>query len=123
MAHVSVTINGKTYRMACDEGQEGHLISLAERFDGYVNQLRGAFGEIGDQRLTVMAGVMVTDEMQEMEKRLRSLETDVAALKAGRDELLSRGQTSETETGRHLAQAAERIEALAKRLSAQRREA
>ena len=39
------------------------------------------------------------------------------------DELLSRGQTSESETGRHLAQAAERIEALAKRLSAQRREA
>jgi cell division protein ZapA len=123
MAHVSVTINGKTYRMACDEGQEGHLVSLAERFDGYVNQLRGAFGEIGDQRLTVMAGVMVTDEMQEMEKRLRSLEADVATLKAGRDELLARSESFESEAGRQLAQAAERIETLAKRLSAQRREA
>lgn len=112
MAHVSVTINGKTYRMACDEGQEGHLISLAERFDGYVNQLRGAFGEIGDQRLTVMAGVMVTDEMQELEKRVRRLEADLAVLKEGCEE-----------ADRGVARAAERIEALARRLSAPRREA
>ena len=99
MSHVSVTINGKTYRMACDEGQENHLIALAGRFDGYVNQLRGAFGEIGDQRLTVMAGVMVTDELQEMEKRMARLEAELEAMQAGRGE-----------TDRQLAEAAERIE-------------
>ncbi len=111
MSHVSVTINGKTYRMACDEGQENHLIALAGRFDGYVNQLRGAFGEIGDQRLTVMAGVMVTDELQEMEKRLARLEAELEAMQAGRGE-----------TDRQLAEAAERIEALSLRLSPARRD-
>ena len=121
MPHVTVTINGKAYRMACDEGQESHLYNLAERFDGYVSQLRGAFGEIGDQRLTVMAGIMVTDEMQEMEKRLRSLEADVATLKASRDEFIGKNVENESELARQLGAAAERIEGFARRLVMARR--
>ena len=69
-----VNINGKAYRMACDEGEEARLESLGERLDSYVTQLKCAFGEIGDQRLTVMAGVMVTDELTEAERRIASLE-------------------------------------------------
>lgn len=116
MAHVTVTINGKTYRMACDEGQEAHLMSLADRFNGYVSNLKGAFGEIGDQRLTVMAGVMVTDEMQELEKRLRTLEADISTLKASRDDALGKWQDQEREISTRIGQAAERIEKLATRL-------
>ena len=117
MAHVTVTINGKTYRMACDEGQEPHLLSLAERLNGYVSQLKGAFGEIGDQRLTVMAGIMVTDELREMEKRLASLEADVATLRASRDEAIAKANSLESELGRQLDQAAGRIEMLAAKLA------
>ena len=40
MAQVTVTIDGKAYRMACDEGQEDHLIDLATQFDRYVNHLK-----------------------------------------------------------------------------------
>ncbi len=69
MAQVTVTIDGKAYRMACDEGQEEHLIDLAQRFDRYVSHLKDSFGEIGDQRLTVMAGIMVMDELSELQKR------------------------------------------------------
>ena len=58
MAQITVTINGKSFRMACDDGEEERLMGLAARFDGWINDLRGAFGEIGDQRLTVMAGIM-----------------------------------------------------------------
>ena len=47
MAQVNVTIDGKTYRMACDEGQEAHLENLAMRFDKYVGHLKEGFGEIG----------------------------------------------------------------------------
>jgi cell division protein ZapA len=123
MPHVSVTINGKTYRMACDDGQENHLIALAERFDAYVNQLRGAFGEIGDQRLTVMAGVMVTDELQELERRVAAIEHEIAAIRSQNADLLARSSTDSAEAMRQLAAAAERIEAFARRLSAPIREA
>ena len=54
MPQVAVQINGKTYRMACDEGQEAHLLDLAQRFNKTIDSLRGSFGEIGDQRLTVV---------------------------------------------------------------------
>ncbi|MEM1365740.1 MAG: cell division protein ZapA, partial [Pseudomonadota bacterium] len=65
MPQIVVNINGKPYRMACDEGQEAHLQLLGQRLDGYVSDLKGSVGEIGDQRLTVMAGVMATDALVE----------------------------------------------------------
>jgi cell division protein ZapA len=61
---VNVEINGRKYRMACEEGQQAHLIGLAERFNIQVEGLKGAVGEIGDNRLTVMAGIAVLDELE-----------------------------------------------------------
>ncbi len=69
MAHVSVTINGRSFRMACDDGQEDHLLRLAAEVNGKVDQLKGAFGEIGDTRLTVMAAIMVADELADTRRR------------------------------------------------------
>ena len=51
MPQVVVTIDGKTFRMACAEGEEDHLTGLAAEVDDRVNELRKSFGEIGDQRL------------------------------------------------------------------------
>ena len=70
MAQVTVTIDGKGYRMACEEGQEQHLESLAQNFDRYVGHLKGQFGEIGDLRVTVMAAIMVMDELSEATRRV-----------------------------------------------------
>lgn len=117
MAHVTVTINGKTYRMACEAGQEQNLRDLAERFDGYVGQLKGAFGEIGDQRLTVMAGVMVTDELQEALRRIRTLEVDLETLRASRDEALGKAYSAESELARQVHAVVERIEAVSAKLA------
>ena len=58
MAHVSVTISGRQYRMACDDGQEHHLARLSHELDQRIAHLRTTFGEIGDMRLTVMAALM-----------------------------------------------------------------
>ena len=68
MPEVNVEINGRKYRMACEEGQEAHLGNLAERFNQSIENLKGAFGEIGDNRLTVMAGIAVLDELEEAGK-------------------------------------------------------
>lgn len=75
MPQVVVTIAGKTYRMACDDGQEAHLEALAERFDRTMRQLKDAFGTIGDQRLTVMTAIMVMDELVDAEARIAELTT------------------------------------------------
>ena len=84
MAQVTVTIDGKAYRMACEEGQEAHLSDLADRFDRYVGHLKGQFGEIGDLRITVMAGIMIMDELSELTRKVASLEAELASLKSNR---------------------------------------
>lgn len=78
MAQVNVVISGKTYRMACDDGQEAHLAGLAERLNSSIEQLRQRFGEIGDQRLTVMAAITLADQQAETLRRLEELEAGIA---------------------------------------------
>jgi cell division protein ZapA len=95
MAQVTVTIDGKAYRMACEEGQEDHLTDLATRFDRYVGHLKDQFGEIGDLRITVMAGIMITDEISELTRRVASLETELDSLRSNRDTV--QAATSRTE--------------------------
>lgn len=116
MAQVSVTIDGKSYRMACDPGQEDHLIDLAMRFDKYVGHLKGSFGEIGDQRLTVMAGIMVMDELVELQRRVKGLETEMESVRKTRDQALSKADTIDADIAARLGTMADRIETMAKKL-------
>ena len=119
MATVTVTIDGKAYRMACDEGQEQHLAGLAERFDRYVTHLKSSFGEIGDLRLTVMAGIMVMDEFNELQMRVKGLENEADALRKSRDEALNRADKNDTAITGVLSEVANRIETLTTKLAPQ----
>ncbi|TWG97957.1 cell division protein ZapA [Mesorhizobium sp. J18] len=118
MAQVTVTIDNKQYRMACDEGQEEHLIDLAQRFDRYVTHLKETFGEIGDQRITVMSGIMVMDELSELQKRVRGMESEILTLRKTRDEALIKADKNDAALTGVLLQLAEKIETLNAKLSA-----
>ena len=65
MAQVSVTIDGHKYRLACNEGEEARLESLAGVIDDKIGEMRKAFGEIGDQRLVIMAALTIADDLAE----------------------------------------------------------
>lgn len=117
MSQVSVTIDGKAYRMACDPGQEEHLQDLAQRFDQYVGHLKGSFGEIGDLRITVMAGIMVMDELAELQKRVSGLETEMESLRRTRDEALARADNVDDMLKERLATVSDKIEAVASKLA------
>ena len=80
MSHINVTINGRQYRMACEEGQEVRLLKLAESLEARIVTLRGKFGEIGDARLTVMAALTACDELLDASNRIRGLEEELDAL-------------------------------------------
>lgn len=117
MAQVTVTIDGKAYRMACDEGQEEHLIDLSQRFDRYVIHLKDSFGEIGDQRLTVMAGIMVMDEFTELQKRVAGLESEIDTLRKTRDDALTKADKNDAALTGALGALAERMEVLSAKLA------
>jgi len=117
MAQVTVTIDGKAYRMACEEGQEPHLTELAGRFDRYVGHLKSQFGEIGDLRITVMAGIMIMDELSEMTRRVSALEAEVAGLKSNRDGSQQTQERNEQVFVSALSELATRIEGLTAKLN------
>ena len=81
MAQIIVTINGRSFRMACDDGEEERLTGLARRFDGCIDTLRGSFGEIGDLRLTVMAGIMIMDELHDLQTAVDANAAELAELR------------------------------------------
>ena len=110
MSHISVTINGRQYRMACEEGQEVRLLKLAESFESRIGSLRGKFGEIGDARLTVMAALTVADELMDANQRIRALEEELEALRDVRVAAADRTRATQTAVANALNAAAERIE-------------
>ncbi|MCX5496558.1 cell division protein ZapA [Kaistia dalseonensis] len=118
MAQVNVTINGKIYRMACDDGQEAHLEGLADRLNVIIDQLRGNFGEIGDQRLTVMAAITMGDDLAEAHRRIRRLEAELAGINETKSAVISRYEQAEAGFARTIEQAASRLEGLTQRLLA-----
>jgi cell division protein ZapA len=65
MAVVDVMVNGRTYPVACDDGQEGHLIDLAHYIDKRVAELAKTMGQVGDARLILMASLLIADELSE----------------------------------------------------------
>jgi cell division protein ZapA len=113
MPNVDVEINGKKYRMACEDGQQEHLLGLAAAFNSRVESFKGDFGEIGDTRLTVMAGIAVLDELAEAERRIDSLKQDIAELTTAGRELTLEAEELEQKFSRRLAEAARKVEAIA----------
>jgi cell division protein ZapA len=110
MSHINVTINGRQYRMACEEGQEVRLLKLAENLEARVVTLRGKFGEIGDARLTVMAALTACDELLDAGHRIRGLEEELDALRNTRAVAADRARATQTAVANALNAAAERIE-------------
>ncbi len=112
MPEVNVEINGRKYRMVCEEGQQKHLIGLAERFNTQVETLKGAVGEIGDNRLTVMAGIAILDELNEAERKIKQLEQDVLVLTRAGQEVAAEIENLETKFASKLSDAAKALDSV-----------
>ena len=110
MSHINVTINGRQYRMACEEGQEVRLLKLAESLETRIQSLRGKFGEIGDARLTVMAALTVCDELLDATARIRVLEEELESQRSQRVAVADRARVTQVAVTNALNAAAERIE-------------
>ena len=118
MATVNATIAGRQFRLACEDGQEEHLLALAKNLDQRIIDLRAKFGEIGDTRLTVMAALMIADELAETQRRIGVVEEDVAALQDARAVATDRAKAASSAVVHAFNSAAERIEGITKKINA-----
>lgn len=117
MALVNATIAGRQFRLACEDGQEEHLTGLAKDIDTRIIDLRRKFGEIGDTRLTVMAALMVADDLSEAHRRIRRLEEEIQALQDARMVSSDRARAASDAVVGAFNSAAERIEGITKKLN------
>jgi cell division protein ZapA len=117
LSRVTVTINGRRFRMACEQGQEAHVRRLAGDLDQRIGRLRGDFGEIGNTQLTVMAALTISDELVEMRGRLGALERELAALQEARVAAADHARITQSAVSAALNAAAERLEGIARRLN------
>ena len=65
MGEITVTLNKRAYRLSCGDGEEARLKALAEHVRATVDKLVAEFGRAGDDRLLLMAALLITDELFE----------------------------------------------------------
>ncbi|MBT3307159.1 MAG: cell division protein ZapA [Alphaproteobacteria bacterium] len=108
MAQVTVTINGRDYQVACDDGQEAHLSRLGGYVDNRIGELAAAVGQVGDARLLVMVSLLLADELSDVYAELEVART----ADAGASAMLNAEETLST----HIENLAQRIEDIAEGL-------
>ncbi len=120
MAQAVVTIAGRTYRMNCGEGEEAHIEGLARLVDSKIADLRGAFGEIGDQRIVVMAALTVADELFAAQKKLADQDAELARAREAVELAKLRQQEWAEEAASAMIEAAEQVDAATRALNSER---
>jgi cell division protein ZapA len=63
MGQVAVTLYGRSYRFDCGDGEEARLAELAAFVKGRVEQLSRQFGNAGEERMLLMAALLIADEL------------------------------------------------------------
>lgn len=109
MALVSVQINGHSYTVGCENGQERHVQAMAHQVDRRVQRVRD-MGFSGDSRVLVLAALIMADEIQDLSGNKVPDATAQAAREAERLRAEQALQNS------RLTELAERAEALAMEL-------
>lgn len=117
MGQVSVTLNGRTYRLECGEGEEAHLIELAEYLNSHVETMKYKFGQVGDDRLILMAALLVADELTEARRQLDEMKMLLAEQRRDRSTADEAAKAMRAELAGTIGAAAERIETLTRRMA------
>lgn len=112
MAEVSLSINDRQYSVACDDGQEAHLRTLAAHIDEHVRDLVTSIGQVGEPRLLVMASLLVADELADAYARIATLEDGQGVAAAP----VSQASGADVVAAEAMTNCASRLEAIAARL-------
>jgi cell division protein ZapA len=119
MGQVSVTLNGRIYRLECGEGEETHLIALAEYLSTHVDTMKRKFGQIGDDRLILMASLLVTDELWELRRQMQELKASFAEARRDRSVADESTKSLQADLAQRVSAVADRLEMLNERFGSE----
>lgn len=65
MGQVTVTLNGRTFRLTCADGEETHVLQLADEVGERAQAIIAEFGRMSDDRVLLLAAIMLADELMQ----------------------------------------------------------
>lgn len=109
VAQVNVRINGYTYTVGCEDGQEAHLVAMAAQVDQRIDSINRALGTTtSEQRLLVLSALLMADELHDLRAELDQLRAQLSKPARARAEA-----KSEADAARKLARLADQAEQIA----------
>jgi cell division protein ZapA len=115
VGQISVTLNGRTYRLECGEGEEAHLIELAEYLGTHVEEMKRKFGQVGDDRLILMASLVVLDELWELRHQMGVMKTAMAEARRDKSVTDESARSLQADLAARVGSVAQRLELLNER--------
>ena len=73
MAEVDITINGRSYRISCKDGEEERIKSLSSLINNQVQKLSEKIGQLGEARMILLASLVLLDKSDEIEKEAEKI--------------------------------------------------
>lgn len=78
MAEISITINGRNYGIACDDGQEKRVQELGRYVDGRLREIARAGGATNESHLLVLTAIILADEIADIRSQSHASMAPVA---------------------------------------------
>ncbi|MBL8629882.1 MAG: cell division protein ZapA [Rhodospirillaceae bacterium] len=82
MGQVSISIRGRQYQIACDDGQEAHLARLGRYLDQQAEDLVKQAGSINEPLMMVMIALTIADQLTDANEKIDTLTADAVAAQA-----------------------------------------
>ena len=87
MPEIEISINGRSYRVVGEKGEEERIKGLGKAVDERARRLVSAIGQVGQQQLLLMVALMLADELsetaQEVDAAAERVRTLVSQLEQG----------------------------------------
>ncbi len=90
MPDVKITIGGREFEVACQDGEEHYLRAAAALLDAEATALASQIGRLPESRMLLMAGLMLADKAAGIEEQMRALREKLAAQEKQIEELRNR---------------------------------
>jgi len=78
MPEVLISIGGRQFEVACQEGEESYLQSAAKMLDDEAQVLSDQVGRMPEARMLLMAGLLLADKTASIEDKIAEVRAELA---------------------------------------------
>ncbi|WP_371153725.1 cell division protein ZapA [Jannaschia sp. 2305UL9-9] len=97
MPDITIEIGGRAFTVACQDGEEGYLTAASELLNREAQTLLSAGARLTQERMLLLAGLMLADKSISAEEELRTMDRRLAQQSKLLDEMQSRPEPEPVE--------------------------